>query len=176
METTEHRAQMKFAPSATIKIKLLFRRALIIKHNMAKVLRPFSYLNIQQLLPLKRLTETIQDLTGHSVSQGTIIHANKELYKKLAHPEKQIKQQLLASHVVHLDESGVRVNGKLNWIHTACTPELTYYLFILNAGKSPWMKEAFCRTIQGRRCMMGCHRIAPISAAMLCAISTTTAS
>src|SRR5664279_2457617 len=86
----------------------------------------FSYLNIQQLLPLKRLTETIQDLTGHPVSQGAIVHANKELYKKLAQPEEQIKQQLLASHVVHFDESGVRVNGKLNWIHTACTVSYTH--------------------------------------------------
>jgi len=69
------------------------------------------------------------------VSQGAIVHANEELHKKLAHSEEQIKQQLLASHVVHFDESGVRVNGKLNWIHTACTPELTYYFIHSKRGK-----------------------------------------
>jgi transposase len=53
----------------------------------------------------------------------------------LAHPEEQIKQQLLASHVVHFDESGVRVNGKLNWLHTACTPELTFYFVHPKRGK-----------------------------------------
>ena len=81
------------------------------------------------------MTETIFDLTGHSVSQGAILHANEELSKKLAHPEEQIKQQLLASHVVHFDESGVRVNGKLHWLHTACTPELTYYFVHPKRGK-----------------------------------------
>jgi len=128
METTEHRAQMKICPKCHHKNQVSFPTGIDYKTQYGDSTKAiFSYLNIQQLLPLKRLTETIRDLTGHSVSQGTILNANKELYVKLANSEEQIKQQLLASHVVHFDESGVRVNGKLNWLHTACTPELTYY-------------------------------------------------
>ena len=111
METTEHRAQMKICPKCHHQNRASFPTGIDYKTQYGESTKAlFSYLNIQQLLPLKRLTETIQDLTGHSVSQGAIVHANEELYKKLAHPEEQIKQQLLASHVVHFDESGVRVN------------------------------------------------------------------
>lgn len=136
METTEHRAQVKTCPKCHHKNQASFPTGIDYKTQYGDSTKAiFSYLNIQQLLPLKRLTETIRDLTGHSVSQGTIIHANEELYKKLANSEEQIKQQLLASHVVHFDESGVRVNGKLNWLHTACTSELTYYFVHSKRGK-----------------------------------------
>jgi transposase len=136
METTEHRTQVKICPMCHHKNQASFPTGIDYKTQYGDSTKAiFSYLNIQQLLPLKRLTETIRDLTGHSVSQGTILHANEKLYRKLANAEEQIKQQLLASHVVHFDESGVRVNGKLNWMHTACTPELTYYFVHPKRGK-----------------------------------------
>jgi len=136
IETTEHRAQVKTCPKCHHQNKASFPTGIDYKTQYGDSTKAiFSYLSIQQLLPLKRLTETIRDLTGHSVSQGTIIHANEELYKKLAHSEEQIKQQLLASPVVHFDESGVRLNGKLHWVHTACTPELTHYFVHSKRGK-----------------------------------------
>ena len=136
METTEHRVQVKICPNCHHQNQASFPQGVDYKTQYGvRTKSLFSYLNIQQLLPLKRLTETIYDLTGHSVSQGAIVHANKELNKKLAYSEEQIKQQLLASDVVHFDESGVRVNGKLHWLHTACTPELTYYFVHPKRGK-----------------------------------------
>ena len=136
METTEHRAQVKTCPKCHHQNKASFPTGIDYKTQYGDSTKAlFSYLNIQQLLPLKRLTETIRDLTGHSVSQGTILNANEELYRKLANSEEQLKQQLLASPVVHFDESGVRVNGKLHWLHTACTPELTYYFVHPKRGK-----------------------------------------
>jgi len=136
METTEHRAQVKICPNCHHQNQAAFPTGIDYKTQYGDQTKAlFSYLNVQQLLPLKRLTETIYDLTGHSVSQGAIVHANEELFKKLVHPEEQIKQQLLDSPVVHFDESGVRVNGKLNWLHTACTPELTYYFVHPKRGK-----------------------------------------
>jgi hypothetical protein len=41
--------------------------------------------------------------------------------------EEAIKQQLIASHVICLDETGMRIEGKRKWCHVVSTENLTYY-------------------------------------------------
>lgn len=135
METTEHRVQVKVCSTCKHRNQSSFPSGVDYKTqygNGAKSV--FSYLSTQQLMPLKRLTETIHSLTGHSVSQGTILRANQELYEKLEPAEELIKQEILASPVAHFDESSVKVNGKKKWLHVACTPKLTHYTIHKNRG------------------------------------------
>ena len=135
IETTEHRAQTMICPVCQHANRASFPSGVDYKTQYGDQAKSvFSYLSIQQMMPLKRLTETIQSLTGHSVSQGTILRANQELYRDLEQVEAQIKQQLLASPVVHFDESSVRVFGKKHWLHVACTPKLTHYTIHANRG------------------------------------------
>ena len=42
-------------------------------------------------------------------------------------PLERVKQLLIAVDVANFDESGLRVEGKLHWLHVASTPELTHY-------------------------------------------------
>ena len=85
------------------------------------------YWNTQQLLPLERSCEVMSDVLGVSLSEGTVVNAVSQCAEQLIPVETQIKAALIASDVVHFDETGMRVEAKLHWLHTAGTPLLTYY-------------------------------------------------
>jgi transposase len=79
---------------------------------------------------IKSITDDVIDLSG-----GTIVNFNYELAKKCEPIVEKIKDILIKSKVLHVDESGVRINGKLNWIHTACDEENTLYMTHEKRGK-----------------------------------------
>lgn len=56
-----------------------------------------------------------------------IVHANVDGAAKVEPSNEAVKQCLLESAVVDFDESGLRVDGKGQWLHVASTTELTYY-------------------------------------------------
>ena len=86
-----------------------------------------TYLTNYQLIPLKRATELVEDLFGVKISQGTIVSAGQEAYKKLADAEARIKDEIIHSDVANFDETGMRVNGKTHWLHSAGTETCTMY-------------------------------------------------
>jgi transposase len=94
-----------------------------------------TYLNEYQLLPLDRTVETIEDMIGKKISQGTVVNINEKLFDILEEPVKSIKEQLIESDVVHFDETGIRNQGKTQWLHVSCTDELTYYESNAKRGK-----------------------------------------
>jgi transposase-like protein len=67
---------------------------------------------------------------GQNVSEGTLVNVNNRLYKKLEEVETFIKQQLIGSSVVYFDETGMRNDGKTQWLHSASTEQLTHYHYI----------------------------------------------
>jgi transposase-like protein len=95
-----------------------------------------TYLNIYQLLPLKRATELMEDLLGIKVSQGTIVNTNNQAYESLAEPEKLQKEEIIQSDVAQFDESGMRVCGTNYWLHSASTKTCTVYTIHPKRGKA----------------------------------------
>lgn len=85
------------------------------------------YLSNYQLVPLARTTEIIKTLTGKNISQGTVVNANNRLYNSLEMFEDAIKDKLKNAEVLHVDESGLRLKGKINWVHVASTSRITHY-------------------------------------------------
>jgi len=94
-----------------------------------------TYLTNYQLLPLKRTTELLEDIFDIKMSQGTIVSVNQEAYEKLEDTEAQTKEEVIESDVTHFDETGIRVNGKTHWLHSAGTQTSTVYSIHEKRGK-----------------------------------------
>ncbi len=85
------------------------------------------YLSAYQHLPAQRLAEAMGALFALPVSTGTVISVLKRAHDGLAGFETQVKEHLAAAPVAHADESGVRVAGRLHWLHVMCTHLVTFY-------------------------------------------------
>jgi transposase len=85
------------------------------------------YLTQQQLLPMERTVQLFEDLYGIKLSAGTVQASIGQAAQRLTAAYERITQAVSVAPVVHFDETGQRVGGKLHWLHTAATPELTWY-------------------------------------------------
>ena len=85
------------------------------------------YLNQYQLLPYARLCETLRDLFNVPVSEGTLANMVRQAGHLAQESVDQIRDALGASAVVHFDETGMRRNGRTNWMHCACTPSMSLF-------------------------------------------------
>lgn len=85
------------------------------------------YLGNYQFLPYDRMAQFFKDVFTLPISQGTLVTFNGTCYHKLEPFEVSVKEQLIAAPVVHFDESGLQIKGKTAWLHSASTPNLTYY-------------------------------------------------
>jgi transposase len=70
-----------------------------------------------------------KDLFGYPINESTISQAAEKCYEKLEKSEQIIKSKIIDQKVAHADETGIRVAGKLQWLHTA-TSLLYTYLFV----------------------------------------------
>jgi len=88
-----------------------------------------TLLNVHFKLPFKKIQLLFGDLFGCSINESSVYSASMQCYEKLAESEKIIKSKVAGQDVVHADETGVRVEGKLHWLHVA-TSQLYTYLFV----------------------------------------------
>ena len=94
------------------------------------------YLLYGQLLPYARTAELLSDVCGCPLSPGTLEAFVAEGADRLVETEELIKQALRAAGVMGTDETGVRVQGVLHWLHVARTDKLTHYAVHRKRGKA----------------------------------------
>ena len=100
-----------------------------------------AMLSIDYRMALKKIKNLLGDLYGCEMNQSTILSANRECYEKLEPLEEQIRGGLLASSTNHYDETGVRVAGKLNWMHVASNRNWTHLFVHQKRGSEALVSE-----------------------------------
>jgi len=93
------------------------------------------YVNQYHLLPEARTCELLADLLGCALSDGTVAGWVQEAAERLAPTVAQIADLVAASRVQYADETGVRVEGKLHWLHVNSTRWLTHLAWHQKRGK-----------------------------------------
>ena len=93
------------------------------------------YLTQYQLLPYARTAELFEDLAGIALSEATVQAASVAAALHLEPPVEAIREALVTSPVAHADESGMRVAGKLHWLHVLSTALWSAYWIHAKRGR-----------------------------------------
>lgn len=115
------------------------------------VVAPFQYgrrihaqsilLNVDYRLPFAKISQLWADLTGYAYNPATLASAQTKLYEQLTPIETQIKEQLKVAPVCHFDETGLRVEGGLKWLHLASNDQYTYFFVHDKRGQQALLSE-----------------------------------
>ncbi len=93
------------------------------------------HLNQHHLVPTARTSALMQDIFGLAISQASITGFAAQAANVLAPTVASIGQAVQASAVVHADETGIRVNNTLQWLHCAVTDTLSWLARHTQRGK-----------------------------------------
>ena len=77
------------------------------------------YMSQQQLIPYDRIRDYFSDQCAIPLSPGSVFNFNKQAFNLLEKFEAIAKTQLVLQPLLHVDETGINVNGKTLWLHSA---------------------------------------------------------
>jgi transposase len=137
IEVTAHRAEIKICPACGKETRGDFPTEVTGPVQYGPGVNAWAtYFQSQHFVPVDRTAQIFADLLNHSLAEGTLMKAGQDLADHIAPATAAIKDQLRAATVLHTDESGVRVQGKLHWLHVAATDHLTDYTIHAKRGKA----------------------------------------
>ncbi len=128
IEVTEHKAEIKFCPQCGKVNKGVFSDQVTQPVQYGDNVKAHTvYFNNYHHIPVARTGEIFEDVFGHRISDAVIINSYNDGATAVAPSTEAIKKQLKQSDVANFDESGLRVKGKLHWLHVASNDTFTHY-------------------------------------------------
>jgi transposase len=128
VEVTEHRAETKLCPCCGYRSKGQFPNNVKAPIQYGERVRALAaYFEHQHLIPFERVSQIFEDIYDISLSPGSCHNADKRLFQNLEIFETNLKAYLLACKVLHFDETGIRCEKKLHWVHVTSSATATFY-------------------------------------------------
>ena len=136
IEVTSHRAEIKICPECGTENRGEFPENVERGVRYGTGVKTWAaYFGNQHHIPLERTAQIIEDLTGHGISEGSLLKASEELSECVRPSTEAVKDLLRNAEVLKADETGLRVKGKLHWLHVASADDLTHYEVHAKRGK-----------------------------------------
>lgn len=137
IEVTAHRAEIKICPGCGAENRGVFPAGVTGRVQYGTGVKTWAaYFQSQHFVPVERTAQIFEDLLNHRLAEATLIKAGQELSRGVELATEAVKTQLRQAEVLHTDESGLRVKGKLHWLHVAATDRLTDYEVHAHRGQA----------------------------------------
>ena len=110
------------------------------------------YMSQYQLIPYNRIEDHFLEQLRIPVSGGSIFNFNQEAYERLERFDQWVRIQLAASDLLHVDETGVNIGGKRNWLHSASNADWTCFFPHVKRGTEAMDAMGILPTFRGILC------------------------
>jgi transposase len=139
LEVTEHQASIYRCQHCRGWTKAAFPEGVVSPAQYGlRVKATAVYLNVQQLIPEDRVAQAMNDLFGAGLlCPASLVAWGERMAGQLAPVADRIAALVASARVRHLDETGFRIGGKGQWLHTASTDALTSYRMSARRGALP---------------------------------------
>lgn len=128
VEVTEHRAHSCWCRTCGTETQAVFPAEVAATTQYGATVEALVvYFQAWQLMPEDRLAELMRDVFGVEVATATVAAMGQRKAQEFTGLAEHIEQQVKRAAVKHLDETGYRIAGGLQWLHVASTWLLTHY-------------------------------------------------
>jgi transposase len=126
---TEHRASAYRCEHCRGVTKAAFPEGVVSPAQYGERIKSAAvYLNVQRMIPEDRTAQAMSDIFGAPpICSASIVSWVRKKAQELTPVYERIGERVAGEKVRHLDETGYRIGGKLQGLHTTSSLCLTFY-------------------------------------------------